>query len=285
MMKKRSKVAVSLLTASAGALVGLNRLYVKMRYPKKNAKELLRFSEIAAGNADGVHLTAHRGLSAVAPENTLDAFREAAKEDYYAIECDVHCTADDRWVIIHDYNIQSMTDGRGDVKKLTYDELVNIPFTKGANLKSFPNASMSRVEDYIDICRESGKRPMIEVKDKRTEKVADLYRIIREKGIEQSVILISFHAHILREFKRLAPDMELWYLMGKITDEKLSECVGNGFGVAFNAKRNDKSPEMIKKIHDNSLTAACWTVDTKEMLNIMLNNGVKYITTNNILPI
>lgn len=282
-MKRRSKVAISLFTASATAL-GLNRLYVKMRYPKKKAVETLLFSEIAEGEKDGVLLTAHRGLSSVAPENTADAFRTAAKENYFAIECDVHCTADDRWVIIHDYNLQSMTDERGDVKKYTYDELSKIPYTNGANIENYPNAGICTVEEYIDICIEGGCRPMIEVKDKRTEKVADLYRIICEKGIEQSVILISFHPQVLSEFKKLSPEMPLWYLMGKITDEKLAVCIENGFGVAFNAKRNVKNAEMIKKIHDNSLTAACWTVDTKDLLNEMIKNGVKYITTNTILP-
>lgn len=283
-MKKRSKIALSVAAAATAVAVGLNRMYVKARYPKKTAKELLHFSHIAEGDIDGVKLTAHRGLSAIAPENTLDAFREAAKENYYALECDVHCTADDRWVILHDYNIQSMTDGRGDVKKFTYSELEKIHFNNGANIKCFPDARMCTIEEYIDVCLESGKRPMIEVKDKRTEKMENLYSILCEKGVEKSVILISFHAHILREFKRIAPDTELWYLMGKVTDEKLTECIENGFGVAFNAKRNENAPEQIQKIHDNSLTAACWTVDTKDLLNKMIGYGVKYITTNAILP-
>lgn len=283
-MKKRSKVAFSVLAASAATAIGLNRFYVKKRYPKKMPKELLRFPEIAKGDTDGVHLTAHRGLSSIAPENTLEAFREAAKENYYAIECDVHYTTDGKWVIIHDYNIQSMTDRRGDVKKFTYEELKEIKFTNGANIESFPDARMCTVEEYIEICKESGKRPMIEVKDKRTDKVADLYRIICEYGIEESVILISFHSAVLREFKNLSPNMELWYLMGKITDDKLLECIEHGFGVAFEASKAVKRPEMIQKIHDNGLTAACWTVDTSDVLNEMLKNGVKYITTNAILP-
>ncbi|MCH5190716.1 MAG: hypothetical protein J1F23_00985 [Oscillospiraceae bacterium] len=283
-MKKGSKVALSVFAASVGAAIGLNRFYVKKRYPKKMPKELLHFSEIAKGDTEGVHLTAHRGLSSIAPENTLEAFREAAKEDYYAIECDVHYTTDGKWVIIHDYNMQSMTDRRGDVKKFTYEELKEIKFTNGANIESFPDARMCTVEEFIDICKESGKRPMIEVKDKRTDKVEDLYRIICEYGIEESVILISFHAAVLREFRKLAPDMELWYLVHTITDDKLLECIEHDFGVAFEASKAAKTPEMIQKIHDNGLTAACWTVDTGERLNEMLKNGVKYITTNAILP-
>lgn len=283
-MKKGSKIGLSILAGTAATALGLNRLYVNMRYPKKKAKELLHYSQIAENNIEGVHITAHRGLSAIAPENTLEAFKAAANENFYALECDVHCTVDGKWVILHDYNVQSMTGERGDVKKYTYDKLREMKFTNGANIENYPDARMCTVEEYIEICKESGKRPMIEVKDKRTEKVADLYRIICEQGIEESVILISFHAEILREFQKLSPDMELWHLMGKITNDKLLECIEHGFGVAFNARRNAPSPEMIQKIHDNGLTAACWTVDTKELLNEMLKNGVKYITTNAIIP-
>lgn len=283
-MKKSTKRILGIAVPAAVA-VGLNRAYVNFRYGEKPAKETFKFSEIAEGDIEGVHLTAHRGLSSVAPENTLYAFNEAAKHPYYALECDVHCTTDNRWVIIHDHMLQSMAKEKGDVKKMSYeDTLSKIRYTNGANIKNYPDAGICTVEEFIEICKTANIKPMIEVKDKRTEKVADLYKIICDYGIEKDVILISFHAPVLREFRRLSPDMELWYLMHSITDEKLLECVENGNGVAFEAKKAVKNPEMIRKIHDNSLTAACWTVDTKDLLNEMIGYGVKYITTNTILP-
>ena len=284
-MKKGAKIGLSVFTGfTATTAIVLNRLYMRVRYPQKLPKELLHFSQVAKENTDGVHLTAHRGLSAIAPENTLYAFEAAAKEDYFAIECDVHYTTDGRWVIIHDYNMQSMTERRGDVKDFSWEELKTIKFNNGANIEKYPDARMCTVEEYLDICLKYNKIPMIEVKDKRIDKVADLYRIICDYGIEDKVILISFHAKVLEEFQKLSPNMTLWYLMAKITDEKLNECIEHGFGVAFNARRNVKNPNMIQRIHNNNLTAACWTVDTEEMLNNMLAQGVKYITTNAILP-
>lgn len=284
-MKRNSKIALSVVAGTTAiTALGMNRVYVKMRYGKKVAKPLLHFSEIAEGDTENVHLTAHRGLSAAAPENTLEAFKLAAKENYYALECDVHYTTDGKWVIIHDYNMQSMTERKGDVKDFSYEELKTIKFNNGANIDDYPDARMCTVEEYLDICAEHGKRAMIEVKDKRVEKVESLYKIICDYGIEESVIVISFHPQILREFRRLSPNMELWYLMGKITEEKLDVCIYNKFAVAFNAKRNLKNSDLIEKAHENDVKTACWTVDTKETLNIMLENGVKYITTNAILP-
>ncbi len=283
-MKKSTKKFLGFAVPTTVLALLARKKYVDIRYGAKNAKDTLKFSEIAEGEKDGVHLTAHRGLSSVCPENTIEAFKEAAKYNYYALECDVHCTTDNKWVIIHDCMLQSMAEEKGDVKKMSYETLSKIKFTNGANIKDYPDATVCLVEDFIEICKEANIRPMIEVKDRRVEKVADLLEIIRKYEIEDSVILISFHEAVLREFRNLSPKMELWLLVHAITDEKLQECIENNNGVAFEASRNVKKPEMIQKIHHNKLTAACWTVDTKEMLNEMIKNGVKYITTNAILP-
>ena len=285
-MKKGTKrfLGIAIPTALTATLaVVARKKYVDIRYGAKNAKDTLKFSESVEVENPEVHLTAHRGLSSVCPENTIEAFKEAAKYNYYALECDVHCTTDGKWVIIHDYMLQSMCEEKGDVKTMSYDEkLSKIRYTNGANIKDYPDARPCLVEEFIEICKEANIKPMIEVKDKRIDKVESLYKIICDYGIEDDVILISFHAPVLREFRKLSPDMELWLLVHTITDEKILECIENGNGVAFEAKRS--SAETIQKIHDANLTAACWTVDTKEMLNEMIKNGVKYITTNAILP-
>ena len=283
-MKKSTKKFLGVAIPTAVFAAAARKAYVDIRYGAKNAKDTLKFSEIAPGK-EGINLTAHRGLSSVAPENSLEAFKQAAKYNYYALECDVHCTTDGKWVIIHDCMLQSMAKEKGDVKKMSFeDKLSKIKYTNGANIENYPDSGIILVEEFIEICKEANIRPMIEVKDRRVEKVADLLEIIRNYEIEDSVILISFHKDVLRQFRLLSPDMELWYLMHAITDEKLQECIENNNAVAFEAARGKHQPEMIQKIHHNNLKAACWTVDTKEMLDAMTNQGVKYITTNAILP-
>ena len=284
-MKKSTKKFLGFAIPTAMLAAGARKAYVDIRYGVKNAKDTLKFSEIAEDTTKSIHLTAHRGLSSVAPENSLEAFKQAAKYNYYALECDVHCTTDGKWVIIHDHMLQSMAKEKGDVKKMSFaDTLSKIRYTNGANIKDYPDAGIILVEEFIEICKEANIRPMIEVKDRRVEKVADLLEIIRKYDIEESVILISFHKDVLREFRNLSPNMETWLLMRSITDEKLQECIENNNGVAFEAARGKNQPEMIQKIHHNKLLAACWTVDTKELLDEMMKQGVKYITTNAILP-
>src|SRR5215216_2965630 len=61
---------------------------------------------------------AHRGASAVHPENTLLAFRQALAVGVDGIELDVHATADGIPVVIHDRDIGRTTDGVGYVDQI-----------------------------------------------------------------------------------------------------------------------------------------------------------------------
>lgn len=282
--KKTLKKLGFAIGVPATVAFALRTAYKLIRYGDKPAKETVPVATATEKDLSDVHFTAHRGLSSIVPENTIEAFREAAKYNYYALECDVHCTTDGKWVIIHDCMLQSMAKEKGDVKTMSYEDLKKVKFTNGANIEKYPDAGICLVEDYIEVCKEANIKPMIEVKDRRVDKVKSLLDIIRAYDIEDDVILISFHASILREFKRLSPNMTLWLLVHGITEDKLHECIENGFGVAFEAKKALKDLDAIQNIHNNQLTAACWTVDTPEMLNIMLERGVKYITTNAILP-
>ncbi|WP_255371675.1 glycerophosphodiester phosphodiesterase family protein [Cellulosimicrobium sp. CUA-896] len=58
-------------------------------------------------------VVAHRGNSAVAPQNTLAAFEAAWRGGAGSIELDVQLTADGQVVVIHDDTVDATTDGTG----------------------------------------------------------------------------------------------------------------------------------------------------------------------------
>ena len=69
-------------------------------------------------------LQAHRGLSHRFPENTVLAFREAAKVPYYyGMETDVQMTKDGVLVCMHDYTLDRTTTASGAVSDYTWAEL------------------------------------------------------------------------------------------------------------------------------------------------------------------
>ena len=66
---------------------------------------------------------AHRGFSAIAPENTLPAFKKAVEAGADGIECDIHLTRDGRFVVCHDGKIDRTSDGSGEISQMTLEEL------------------------------------------------------------------------------------------------------------------------------------------------------------------
>ncbi|GGU05924.1 glycerophosphoryl diester phosphodiesterase [Sulfodiicoccus acidiphilus] len=65
----------------------------------------------------------HRGARGLAPENTLPAFKLAAKLGVDGVELDVHLTKDGEVVVIHDDRVDRTTNGSGYVKDITFEEL------------------------------------------------------------------------------------------------------------------------------------------------------------------
>lgn len=68
-------------------------------------------------------IVAHRGASAQAPENTMEAFRLAVELGADAIELDVHLTDDGQLAVIHDETLDRTTDRGGPVASLTMDDI------------------------------------------------------------------------------------------------------------------------------------------------------------------
>ncbi len=62
------------------------------------------------------YIWAHRGASAYAPENTMEAFKLAIKQEVDGIELDVQLTKDGVVVVIHDETIDRVSDNKGFVK-------------------------------------------------------------------------------------------------------------------------------------------------------------------------
>ena len=147
---------------------------------------------------------AHRGASAMAPENTLAAFQLAAEQEADAIELDVDLTRDGHVIVLHDATIDRTTDGHGRVADLTLEEIRRVD----AGAWKSADFTGERVPLLEEVLAAVGRWLLINVELKGMalrgngleEKVAAL---IAKHALFDRVILSSFNPFALRRAKRL----------------------------------------------------------------------------------
>src|SRR5918994_2292539 len=84
---------------------------------------ILRKGRKRTGGGEWPVNLAHRGASALAPENTIEAFRLAVEAGAGGLSLHVHMTRDGHLVVIHDATVDRTTSGTGAVSEMTLDEL------------------------------------------------------------------------------------------------------------------------------------------------------------------
>ncbi len=284
-MAKIKNIAKSISLSLSASALAAEAMYGRFRVPVLKARPLVEFEvAVDAKKYKDVHLTAHRGLSAIAPENTLPAYEAAGKQGgFTAIECDAYCTTDNVWVIMHDDDVKKMTDCEGKVTDFSYDELLKMKFDNGANYEDFDDLHVCTIKEYLDVCKKYNCRPQIEIKDGRIEKLKPFYELLGQEGVLENVIVISFNFEALKYLRSLDKDLEIWHITNFVTKKEIENCKQQNFGVNFNAGVYARNQEDIKRIHEAGLVSSCWTVDTPKLLHSMLEAKVQYITTNCIV--
>ncbi len=285
---KTKKTGRIILISVAGVLVILAVLYgLQLRKEKIKPKEPVPLSSGALGLAQGeVYLTAHRGFSAIAPENSVPAMLEAGKAGFFAAEFDIFETSDSRWVVMHDDTLRRTTNGFGKIRKYTAEKLAGYRIDNGANIADYPDLKIPTLEEVLDACAQYGIVPQIEIKDGSAAGIANLIAILKERGLLDKAIIISFNYELLNEVQKNAPGVEIWFLVAELNDDNLALCMQKPeYRVAFNANAKENTPERIAVYRDAGLDFACYTVDDIAVLErLYREEGIRYFTTNAIIP-
>ncbi len=233
---------------------------------------------------EDINLVAHRGFSAVAPENTAPAYEEAGKAGFDGAECDIYMTSDGVWVIQHDPNTYRMMDINSFIENITYDELLTYTYDNGSNIENYPDLKICTLEEYLEVCKEYGMTPVVELKGtNNTEHYDKVVETIEETGMEDEVVFISFHIENLQLMRELT-DATLYYLVYTISDEDIEDALalGGSVGLDFDASKDGNTPEVIDGARNAGLLLGAWTVDDIDTALYLIDNDVRMITTNAI---
>jgi len=237
---------------------------------------------------------AHRGGAALMPENTLSAFENALKIGVDQLETDVHLSKDGQVIIMHDPNVATTTNGTGQIKDLTLDELKKLNAAAknakgGVTQQEIPTLAQvldlakgkAGIQIEIKVGAGNARYPGIE------QKVIDL---VNARGMTNDVIIISFDFPTIKDVKALDPRIKT----GAIVDQRwfssrasaspeqiVAEIIDTTGADFFMPTSSLVTEALVRAVHARGLKIGTWTVNTAGEMKRLAEWGVDGITTNN----
>ncbi len=203
---------------------------------------------------------AHRGASAHAPENTIEAFRLAIELGAAGIESDAWLSADGVPVLVHDRTIRR-PGHRLDVTRRTAAELATYGVPSLADLYAAigPNREVSLdvqhpvvAEPIVDVAVAAGGAAHLWA----CSPSADVLRTIRARSVAVRVVCSTRPRRVPGGLDRL-----------------VSELVDLGAD-ALNLHWRDWTPDLVQLVHGAGLLAFGWDAQTEEAIARLVGLGI-----------
>ncbi|MGG7098170.1 glycerophosphoryl diester phosphodiesterase membrane domain-containing protein [Clostridium sardiniense] len=226
---------------------------------------------------DKVQITAHRGASEVAPENTLSAIKEAEKQGANYAEIDVQTTKDNQIILLHDGTFKRTAGVNKTPRQLTLKEIEKLDNGSffSSKYKGEPIPTLDKV-----LKESKGKIKLnIELKPKGNDDplVQNVNKLIVENGMEHEVIISSSNFEALQEMKKLNPNMEIGYIvLAAVGDfEKLNVDF-------FSLEYSLVDAKTVYGLHALGKGVHVFTINDREEAEKMIYLGVDNIITDNV---
>ena len=224
------------------------------------------------------HVTAHRGFSRKAPENTMPAFQAALACGAAFIELDVQLTKDGELVVIHDDKLDRTTDGKGYVKNYTYEELSKLSAGKWFGKEhAFDDVQIPLLSEVLEL---TGDDIMLNIEIKKSgnpkataEKTVAL---IEEYGVVNSCYVTSFSYPALKKVKQLNPKIKTAFIANLATATSYAQLPYID-AVSMNYLFVNQS--VVNTAHHHGKRVFVWTVDRQSEMQKMMALGVDNIIT------
>ena len=215
---------------------------------------------------------AHRGGSALAPENTIAAFDNGLALGADGLELDVHLSRDGIVVVHHDRLLERTTALRGPIAQQKADDLRRAAVPTLAEV-------LSRYRD---------RRVIIEMKVNSPELAAATVAAIRRADAVDRVCLGSFGLRVLRAARALEPAIATsgareevrWALYRSWVRWPVSHVAYTGYQIPeMSGRTRVVSRRFVEYAHDAGLGVQVWTVDTPDAARRLMGWGVDALIT------
>ncbi|MDR1601482.1 MAG: glycerophosphodiester phosphodiesterase [Tannerella sp.] len=220
---------------------------------------------------DRAEIVAHRGYwqSRGSAQNSVAALEGADRIRVYGSEFDVHLTADNVLVVHHDATVEGV-----DIQKSPYAAIKDIALANGEKVPT--------LREYLEAAKRTNMRLVFELKSHATpERNREAARIavesVKEKKLMHRTEFITFNIDAGKEFVRLAPEADVYYLSGDLPPDELKRLGFAGLDYHYDVMR--KHPEWFGQAKALGLGINVWTVNDTTLMREMIDAGADFITT------
>ncbi|MFH0989219.1 MAG: glycerophosphodiester phosphodiesterase family protein [bacterium] len=227
------------------------------------------------------YVTAHRGISAKAPENTIAAFLLAcATPGIDMIELDVRLTRDEEVIVLHDRTLQRTSTGNGAARQYTYAEIRE--FDAGSWFhQSFSRERIPLLSDVLEVV---DGRLWINIELKSDLFFRERPGLLEQKVLEvvhrhklaRHVLYSSFDHSMVANIKRMDPEATTGVLFNLYRDygkppSKLARRVGAS---VFVCAKHEVTRGMIEDAHGHNIEVYVYTLNSIEGAMKLAGMGV-----------
>ncbi|WP_102691432.1 glycerophosphodiester phosphodiesterase [Rummeliibacillus pycnus] len=150
---------------------------------------------------------AHRGASANAIENSLEAFDLALEMKADGIELDIQTTKDDIPIVIHDLNLRRLTGKNSLVSSLSLEEIKRLRVGK-LFVRRFKGPRILTFDELLTWHKNHPVPLNVELKESFLDNEKALKTTIEKCKDIRDLHFSSFHSELLEKAKRFAPNIE-----------------------------------------------------------------------------
>jgi glycerophosphoryl diester phosphodiesterase len=232
-----------------------------------------------------VEIIAHRGFSAIAPENTLAAFELAIARKASSIEFDLQLSADSVPVIFHDATLDRITGVSAKVRETKLSDLQALNAGKWFG-DEFAAEKIPTLTEALEILKNVDKFLYFDVKphcEWSDAEVTEFVNTLKGAGINEKCVITSFSDRFLAQVRRLSGDLAIGHIVANLEAYKTQLAKAETYRdnlISSQYRILLENPALIPETRSRGIDIVAWTVDDRSDLQKLLDLGISRIVTN-----
>ncbi len=228
----------------------------------------------ARRTAPPVQVTAHRGSSLRAPENSLSAIEAAIEDGADYAEIDVQETADGVIVVLHDSDLLRVAGRDWKIWDTEYEQLRNLDAGSWF-APEFAGERIPTLEQVIEVARGRIKLN-IELKyNGHDQRLAErVVEILDDADVADQVVVTSLELRAIAEVRELDPAIRVGFIVARSIGD-LTRIDAD----IFSLNSSFASQALVGQLRRNGKGVHVWTVNGRRNMSRFVDSGVENIIT------